>query len=206
MAARAQNFVCQSCGAASPRWAGRCEACGAWNTLVEEGAAAPARSRAQGPPVRHRAAQGANARSTAVGLGHGGVRPRYRRRAGARLGAAARRRSGHRQVDAAARGRGRVRARKSPRGLYFRRRSGRAGAAARRTARPRRRRGRACRRDLGRRHHRDALARDRSAPSRHRFDPNHVDAGGRSRARHGHAGARRPQANSSASPSARARP
>src|SRR3984957_20897283 len=43
MAARAQNFVCQSCGAASPRWAGRCEACGAWNTLVEEGAAAPAR-------------------------------------------------------------------------------------------------------------------------------------------------------------------
>src|ERR1700752_3272425 len=37
MAARAQNFVCQSCGAASARWAGRCEACGAWNTLVEEG-------------------------------------------------------------------------------------------------------------------------------------------------------------------------
>jgi DNA repair protein RadA/Sms len=48
MAARAQNFVCQSCGAASPRWAGRCEACGAWNTLVEEGAAAPARSRHKG--------------------------------------------------------------------------------------------------------------------------------------------------------------
>src|SRR5215472_7840205 len=44
MAARAQNsFVCQSCGAASVRWAGRCEACGAWNTLVEEGAAVPAR-------------------------------------------------------------------------------------------------------------------------------------------------------------------
>jgi DNA repair protein RadA/Sms len=44
MAARAQNsFVCQSCGAAAARWAGRCEACGAWNTLVEEGAAVPAR-------------------------------------------------------------------------------------------------------------------------------------------------------------------
>ena len=57
MVARAQNFVCQSCGAASARWAGRCEACGAWNTLVEEGAAAPARAVAQGPPVRHRAAQ-----------------------------------------------------------------------------------------------------------------------------------------------------
>ena len=43
MAARAQNFVCQSCGAASGRWAGRCDACGAWNTLVEEGSAVPAR-------------------------------------------------------------------------------------------------------------------------------------------------------------------
>jgi DNA repair protein RadA/Sms len=43
MAARAQNFVCQSCGAASTRWAGRCDACGAWNTLVEEGTVAPAR-------------------------------------------------------------------------------------------------------------------------------------------------------------------
>ncbi len=48
MVARAQNFVCQSCGAASARWAGRCEACGAWNTLVEEGAAAPARAARKG--------------------------------------------------------------------------------------------------------------------------------------------------------------
>ncbi len=45
MVARAHNFVCQSCGAAAARWAGRCEACGAWNTLMEEGAAAPARAR-----------------------------------------------------------------------------------------------------------------------------------------------------------------
>ena len=30
------RYVCQQCGAAAPRWAGRCEACGAWNTLVEE--------------------------------------------------------------------------------------------------------------------------------------------------------------------------
>jgi DNA repair protein RadA/Sms len=48
MIARAQTFVCQSCGAAAARWAGRCEACGAWNTLVEEGAAAPARSSRKG--------------------------------------------------------------------------------------------------------------------------------------------------------------
>jgi DNA repair protein RadA/Sms len=27
---------CTECGNASPRWSGRCSACGAWNTLVEE--------------------------------------------------------------------------------------------------------------------------------------------------------------------------
>ena len=48
MAARAPNFVCQNCGAAYARWAGRCEACGAWNALVEEGAAAPSRSSRKG--------------------------------------------------------------------------------------------------------------------------------------------------------------
>jgi DNA repair protein RadA/Sms len=48
MAARAPTFVCQSCGAASARWAGRCEGCGAWNTLVQEGAAAPTRSSRKG--------------------------------------------------------------------------------------------------------------------------------------------------------------
>ena len=40
MVARVKNFVCQSCGAAAARWSGRCDACGAWNTLVEEGAVA----------------------------------------------------------------------------------------------------------------------------------------------------------------------
>jgi DNA repair protein RadA/Sms len=29
-------FVCQECGAQSPKWLGRCNECGAWNTLVEE--------------------------------------------------------------------------------------------------------------------------------------------------------------------------
>ena len=33
------NFVCQNCGAVSTRWQGRCDDCGEWNTLVEEGAA-----------------------------------------------------------------------------------------------------------------------------------------------------------------------
>ncbi len=30
------TFVCQSCGAVSPRWAGKCPGCGEWNTLTEE--------------------------------------------------------------------------------------------------------------------------------------------------------------------------
>ncbi|MBX3492856.1 MAG: DNA repair protein RadA [Parvibaculum sp.] len=36
MAKASRSFVCQSCGAAYPRWSGRCEACGEWNTIVEE--------------------------------------------------------------------------------------------------------------------------------------------------------------------------
>jgi len=39
MAKPRNQFVCQNCGASSPRWQGRCEACGEWNTLVEENAA-----------------------------------------------------------------------------------------------------------------------------------------------------------------------
>ena len=40
MAKTRVSFVCQSCGNVAPRWQGRCEACGAWNSMVEEGAAA----------------------------------------------------------------------------------------------------------------------------------------------------------------------
>ena len=36
MAKSRSSFVCQSCGAASSRWAGKCDSCGEWNTLVEE--------------------------------------------------------------------------------------------------------------------------------------------------------------------------
>jgi len=38
MAKAAAHFVCQSCGAVYPRWSGRCENCGEWNTIVEEAA------------------------------------------------------------------------------------------------------------------------------------------------------------------------
>ncbi|WP_045836222.1 DNA repair protein RadA [Hyphomicrobium sp. 99] len=34
-------YVCQSCGATSSRWAGKCTACGEWNALVEETDAGP---------------------------------------------------------------------------------------------------------------------------------------------------------------------
>lgn len=37
MAKPRSSFVCQSCGNVTNRWAGKCEACGEWNTLVEEG-------------------------------------------------------------------------------------------------------------------------------------------------------------------------
>ena len=36
MAKSKAQFVCQSCGAVYPKWAGRCEACNEWNTLAEE--------------------------------------------------------------------------------------------------------------------------------------------------------------------------
>lgn len=42
MAKPQRSFVCQSCGAAHPKWAGRCEDCGAWNSIVEEATASPA--------------------------------------------------------------------------------------------------------------------------------------------------------------------
>jgi len=51
--ARAQaSFVCQSCGAVHTKWSGKCDACGGWNTIIEEGARLPV-----GPGAR-RAARG----------------------------------------------------------------------------------------------------------------------------------------------------
>ena len=41
MARSTTQFVCQSCGAVTPKWSGRCENCLEWNTIVEE-AASPA--------------------------------------------------------------------------------------------------------------------------------------------------------------------
>jgi DNA repair protein RadA/Sms len=42
MSRRTLSFICQNCGAAASRWQGKCEACGEWNTLAQEGAERPA--------------------------------------------------------------------------------------------------------------------------------------------------------------------
>ncbi|MCY4335093.1 MAG: DNA repair protein RadA [Litoreibacter sp.] len=34
--AKAPQFTCTACGATHSKWSGRCEACGAWNSIVEE--------------------------------------------------------------------------------------------------------------------------------------------------------------------------
>ena len=36
MAKRTSQYICQACGAVSAKWAGKCEACGEWNSMVEE--------------------------------------------------------------------------------------------------------------------------------------------------------------------------
>jgi DNA repair protein RadA/Sms len=50
--AKSTAFACQACGAVHSKWSGKCDACGGWNTIVEEGAAIPsgasARPRAKG--------------------------------------------------------------------------------------------------------------------------------------------------------------
>jgi DNA repair protein RadA/Sms len=42
MAKSAAVYVCQSCGTTANKWSGRCDGCGAWNTIAEEALAAPA--------------------------------------------------------------------------------------------------------------------------------------------------------------------
>ncbi|MFA5088013.1 MAG: DNA repair protein RadA [Candidatus Omnitrophota bacterium] len=41
-------FVCQNCGAQSPRWLGRCSECDSWNSFVEEAAAKQTAARKNG--------------------------------------------------------------------------------------------------------------------------------------------------------------
>ncbi len=45
MAKKSIQFVCQSCGAVTGKWQGRCESCGEWNTILEESVGPSGRGR-----------------------------------------------------------------------------------------------------------------------------------------------------------------
>ena len=75
MAKARSVFRCTECGAEQPKWAGRCDACGEWNTLVEEavgrtggraGRTTPPPSGS--PPVRLSAVQGGGMERWRTGL------------------------------------------------------------------------------------------------------------------------------------------
>jgi DNA repair protein RadA/Sms len=53
VAKAAARYVCQSCGASYPRWSGRCDNCGEWNTIVEEVARESAPKGLTGKRGRH---------------------------------------------------------------------------------------------------------------------------------------------------------
>ena len=116
-------FVCQECGAQSPKWLGRCADCGAWNSLVEERVAEPATAPA-GNRYGTLVPGGAGAQlyadveptstATRMSTGIGELDRVLGRRHRARLDGAARRRARHRQVHAAAAGGGQHRATVGP--------------------------------------------------------------------------------------------
>jgi DNA repair protein RadA/Sms len=73
----AQDYVCQSCGAVANKWQGKCSACGAWNSLSQEGSSlsAPgavglkAKRRAKAAAIESLADQGRDVRRIASGIG-----------------------------------------------------------------------------------------------------------------------------------------
>src|SRR5580765_4072794 len=44
MAKSKTQFVCQNCGAQYPKWTGKCDNCGEWNTFVEQAVASTGKS------------------------------------------------------------------------------------------------------------------------------------------------------------------
>jgi len=66
-------FRCTDCGAEQPKWAGKCDACGAWNTLVEEPVSRFGGSAVRGvptgqPPIRLTDLQGSAVERWKTGL------------------------------------------------------------------------------------------------------------------------------------------
>ncbi len=69
MARPNHQYVCQSCGAAFPKWSGRCDACGEWNTLVEEAGSGERPAKAGGlGRGKHRAIEFVHLAGPAEGL------------------------------------------------------------------------------------------------------------------------------------------
>lgn len=55
MAKSSKTYVCQSCGAVSSKWSGKCEACGGWNCMAEEAVEASPWTGAKAKPGRRAA-------------------------------------------------------------------------------------------------------------------------------------------------------
>jgi DNA repair protein RadA/Sms len=49
MSRRTLTFICQNCGSAFARWQGKCDGCGEWNTMAEEGDGSGVAGRPAGP-------------------------------------------------------------------------------------------------------------------------------------------------------------
>lgn len=54
MSKAARHYICQECGSVSSKWAGKCEACGAWNAMVEESVEASPWTGGKSPKGRSR--------------------------------------------------------------------------------------------------------------------------------------------------------
>ena len=76
MAKVRSQFVCQQCGASYPKWVGKCENCGEWNSLVEQvvhtvGNSVVARSAAHGNILKAQSMRSISAEAPTARLGTG---------------------------------------------------------------------------------------------------------------------------------------
>ena len=70
---RRSAYRCAECGHEQPKWAGRCDVCGEWNTLVEEKT-----GRGTSDAGRGKRAAAAPAATTRIGDVDGGESPRWK--------------------------------------------------------------------------------------------------------------------------------
>ncbi|MEM8771443.1 MAG: DNA repair protein RadA [Pseudomonadota bacterium] len=77
MARASDVFICQSCGNVTAKWAGRCDACGEWNTIEQEAAeppppgALPAGAKARGKQIDFTSLEGDTAAEPRLATGNG---------------------------------------------------------------------------------------------------------------------------------------